>query len=336
MRRGKKKVALHSRKSRVCYQERSSTTTSNPTFQISMLVSYLMRHQQVARVARVLALPFLLVLTIAAQSPAPTAIHAEIQQTYNFQPHTLTGAEIDAKSALLDQFWKKAKAQRNIYAPALRKELTDFSNPPFFLYDGASLLSTLSNDPADHKIILNAIARSDMRDLQSREYVLFVHKYAALGDDTTPAAFNILATPKFSIFIPEHFLTLAQNYCLIYMLLPTDQNFWLQPAISRLHDEKDETAQKSLLLLLWYAQTPEADNALADFANDAARPQASRTYANELIHRKDKIGLSARASATTSSEQSLRDARRARMKAVSDEALYDLDDYTNKIIAKRK
>ena len=303
---------------------------------MNMLVSYQMRYQQVASAARVLLLPLLLVSIVAAQSPAPTAIHAEIQQTYNFQPHTLTTAQINEKSAVLDQFWKKAKSQSNVYAPALRQELTDFTNPPFFLYDGASLLSTLSNDPADHKIILNAVAHSDIRDVQFRDYVLFVHKYAALGDDTTSAAFNILATPKFSIFIPQHVLTLNQDYCLIYMLLPTDQNLWLQPAIARLHDEQDETAQKSLLLLLWYAQTPDSDNALANFEKDAAKPQASRAYAKELIHRKDSVGLTVKALTVATSEQSLRDARRARMKAVSDEALYDLDDYTTKIIAKRK
>lgn len=283
-----------------------------------------------------LSLSILLVSTISAQSPVPTAIHAEIRQTYNFQPHTLTSAEIDQKSAVLDQFWKKAKIERDVYVPALRQELTDFSNPPFFLYDGASLLSTLSNDPADHKIILAAISHADIRDVQSRDYVLMIHKFANLGEDTTSAAFNILANPNFKIFIPQHVLTLAQDYSLIYMLFPTDQNFWLQPAVSRLHDEQDETAQKSLLLLLWYAQTPDSDNALANFEKDATKPQASRAYAKELIHRKDSVGLTARALAIADSEQSLRDARRARMKAVSDEALYDFNDYTTKIIAKRK
>lgn len=295
-----------------------------------------MRYQQALRVASLLFLPLLLVSTSTAQSPAPTAIHAEIQRTYNFQPHTLTTAQINEKSAVLDQFWKKAESQRNIYVPALRQELTDFSNPTFFFFDGASLLSTLSKDPADHKIIINAFAHTDIRDIQFRDYVLFVHKYAALGDDTTSAAFHILATPKFSIFIVEHYLTLNQDYCLIYMLFPTDQKFWFQPAISRLHEEQDETAQKSLLLLLWYAQTPDSDNALENFEKDATKPQASRTYAKELIHRKDSVGLTARTLAIADSEQSLRDSRRARMKAVSDEALYDFNDYTTKIIAKRK
>jgi hypothetical protein len=103
-----------------------------------------------------------------------------------------------------------------------------------------------------------------------------------------------------------------------------------------LKTENDQTAQKSLLLLLWYAQTEAADKAISAFAGDASKPPASRTYANELVHRKDKIGVKDRAEAMAASEPSLRQKRRERLKAVSDEALIDLDDYTLMLVAKRK
>jgi hypothetical protein len=121
------------------------------------------------------------------------------------------------------------------------------------------------------------------------------------------------------------------------MLLPTNQDFWLRPAVERLHIENDVTAQKSLLLLLWYAQTSDSDKAIGDFSTDAGKPPASKAYANELVHRKDSAGMKAAgATALRTSEESLRQARRERLKAISDEALYDLDSYTAKIIAKRK
>ena len=63
-----------------------------------------------------------------------------------------------------------------------------------------------------------------------------------------------LEQPNFKVFIPQHSLMLGQNYVLIYLLLPTNQDYWLQSAMDRLRTEHDETAQKSLLLLLWYAQ----------------------------------------------------------------------------------
>lgn len=283
-------------------------------------------------------LAFLLQPTAAPRSQAtsgPGFLHAEIQKVYNFQPHTLTSAQIAQKSALLDQFWTKAKSQRDVYVPELRRELADFSNPRFFLFDGSQLLLSLSDAPADRKIVLGAIAHTDLRDLQLKDYFLLVQRMAAQGEDTTAAAFHILPEPKFQVFIPQHSLTLAQDYCLVYMLLPTNQDFWIQPAIQRLRAETDVTAQKSLLLLLWYAQTSDADKAIQEFLTAPAKSPASRAYATALVHRKDSIDRPG-AAGSPQSEASLRQARRERMKAVSDEALYDLDSYTAQIIAIRK
>src|SRR5258708_5618418 len=280
-----------------------------------------------------LVLSLLLASSTAGQS---ASIHQQIQQAYNFQPHILSNQQITEKSAALDQLWTKAKKERSQYIPALRQELGDFKNPIFFLYDGSMLLLSLSDTPIDRKIALAAMARCDLRDVQAKDYFLQVHRMATLNEDTTAAAFHVLEQPKFTVFIPQHVLTLGQNYVLIYLLLPTDQDYWLQPAMDRLKVEQDQTAQKSLLLLLWYAQTDAADQALSAFAGDATKPSASRTYAQELVHRRDKIGLKQRTQSLGSTETSLRQKRRERLKAVSDEALIDLDDYTMMLIAKRK
>src|SRR5271156_2703315 len=237
-----------------------------------------------SRICWIVALLLLRDVAAAGQDATrPVDLHAEIQTVYNFQPHTLNQAQIGVESASLDEFWNKAKSQRDVYVPALRKELADFSNPPFFLFDGSQLWRPFSNAPADRKIVLAAIAHSDLRDLQLRDYFLLVQNMAAQGEDTTAAAFHVLAQPKFQVFSPQHALTLAQDYCFVYMLLPTNQDFWIQPAIQRLHAESDVTAQKSLLLLLWYAQTADSDKALAEFSSDPSNPEASKTYASELL-----------------------------------------------------
>src|ERR1700674_1592128 len=281
---------------------------------------------------------FLVPLLLIARSAAgqSASIHQQIQQTYNFQPHLLSNQQITEKSAALDRLWTRAKAEPSLYIPALRQELGDFKNPIFFLYDGSTLLLSLSDTPADRKIALAAMARCDLRDVQAKDYFLQVHRMASLNDNTTAAAFHVLEQPNFKVFIPQHVLTLGQDYVLIYLLLPTDMDYWLQPAIDRLKNEHDQTAQKSLLLLLWYAQTDAADQAMTAFAGDASKLSASRTYARELVHRKDKIGSKERTQASDSTEASLRQKRRERLKAVSDEALIDLDDFTLMLIAKRK
>ena len=170
--------------------------------------------------------------------------------------------------------------------------------------------------------------------MQTKDYFSQVHHLATLNEDTTAAAFHVLQQPKFTVIVPQHALTLGQNYALIYMLLPTDQNYWLRPALDRLKVERDVTAQQTLLLLLFYAQTDAADQAISAFAADNNKLQASRTTARELANR--AVGIKQKAEAMTSTEASLRQKRRERMKAVSDEGLLDLDDYTMMLMAKRK
>ncbi|HEX4321338.1 MAG TPA: hypothetical protein VHZ52_10570 [Acidobacteriaceae bacterium] len=287
--------------------------------------------------------PVLLTFLFVAIFVAPQAysqshsIHDKIQQTYSFEPHALSHAEQQAKSAVLDKFWSEAKAQRAEYIQPLRAELADFHNPPFFLYDGSMLLQSLSDTHEDRQIELAAMAHCDLRDVQQREYFLQVHKLATLGEDTTAAALHVLEDPNFKVFIPQHALTLGQDFVLIYLLLPTDQHFWEEATIHRVAVEKDPTAQKSLLTLLWYAQTPAADKAIAAFVVDTSKPADNRKMAKEMTQRAGMGSKLAMAIFTIgSAEGDLRKKRQERMKSVSDEALYDLDKYTMEIHAKRK
>jgi hypothetical protein len=53
------------------------------------------------------------------------------------------------------------------------------------------------------------------------------------------------------------------------------------------------------------------------------------------LYRKQKIGVKQRTEGLTLSEESLRQKRRERIRAVSDEALIDLDEYTMMLMSKR-
>ena len=133
-----------------------------------------------------------------------------------------------------------------------------------------------------------------------------------LNEDTTQAALHILDDPAFKVFVPQQ-----------------DPKLRIHPAIERLRGERDQTAQKSLLLLLWYVPIPEGDKVLSDFVSDSSKPDATRARAKELLGRKPEPFGRNRAVALVRSEAGIRELRRQRMKAVSDKALYELDDYTH-------
>jgi hypothetical protein len=267
----------------------------------------------------------------------PNSIHDQIQDVYSFQPHLLTRLEKEKKSAILDKFWNQAKAQPTAFIAGLRQELADFANPPFFLYDGSMLLLSLSDTHEDRKIALAAMAHCDIKDIETKEYFYQVHRMANMGEDTTAAALHVLDDPDFKVYVPEHALTLGQDYVLAFLLLPIDEHIWEQEAISRLATEQEETAQKSLLLLLWYAQDADADKAIAAYAANAGKPDANLKIAKEFVKRgKMRTKVLGEFGSLGTSEASLRTKRRERMQSVSDEALHDLDKYTLAINAKRK
>jgi len=259
--------------------------------------------------------------------------HARVVSLYSFDLQKLTKDEKQAKSADLDKFWEAAKKDPAKTLPLLRAELKDTQNPTFFAYDGSKLLLSLSESPADRQLALKCLPRADLRGVQGGDYLLTVHGLAAKGFDTTEAAMRVLDYPDFSASIAQLGLKLEQHGSLIYMLAPMEEGRYLGPLMARLDTESDLKSQKSILMALWYAATPEAKARLERFSADQSKPDESRNYARELLGRKvpvpDAVSLP--------SLEKLREDRREVMKRpVSDEALIEFDQLTAKIIAKQQ
>ena len=269
-----------------------------------------------------------------AQSPAAadaSAFHAKVVALYSFEPHKLTSAQIEAKSRALDGFWEEVKANPKRYLPFLRNELRDAGSSAFFSYDGSKLLLAVSKERDDRALALGAIPRADLRGVQHTDYLRTVHWFAANGFDTTKAAMRVLDYPDFKAFIVQHALTLGQNYSLICMLFPMPEANFTGALIERLNTEDKLESQKSILLALWYSMTPEAKAAAERFMADGTRSQDARNYARELAERKaPPAGTSARPST-----RQLREERRKAMYRLSDEALYEFDSLTARILARQ-
>ena len=259
------------------------------------------------------------------------AFHGKVAALYSFEPHKLTSAEIEAKSKVLDGFWEEVKADPNRYLPLLREELRDGRNSAFFSYDGSKLLLTISKERNDQALALEAIPRADLHGVQHTDYLRTVHWFARNGFDTTTAALRVLDYPDFKAFIVEHALTLGQNYSLIYMLFPMPDDKYVAPLIDRLNTEENLVSQKSILLALWYAMTPEAKAAAARFIADTSKSQDARQYAKELSERKAPLT----SSLTLSTASQLKAERRKVVYRLSDEALYEFDSLTVKLLAKQ-
>ncbi len=282
---------------------------------------------------RFLALCFTMISAgLAFAAPLSEAeFHSKVVAIYSFEPHTLDEAEMKAKSDQLDEFWSLVKADPEHMLPLLRKELGEVSHSAFFFYDGSKLLLSLSKDRDDQSLALRSIPRVDLRGIHPTDYLNTVHWFASNGFDAREAAFRILAFPEFKAFIPQHSLTLSQNYALICMLFPMEESLFVNDLAIRLTLESNVASLKSLLLALWYTVTPSGDAAIKKFIDGQSNPAEAKGYAKELLQRKS----SAQASVGFSSAQSLREKRRKVMqRPISDEALIDFDKLTSKLLAK--
>lgn len=121
-------------------------------------------------------------------SAGATVDETIFKKTYDFHPRELSKEQITAMSAKLDKLWAKVEAKPKKYLPILRRELASSDRPPFFYFDGSKLLLHLSKTPEDAKLILSALTKVDIRDIQPTDYLRTVHWLAVKGYDTTDAA----------------------------------------------------------------------------------------------------------------------------------------------------
>ena len=128
-------------------------------------------------------------------------------------------------------------------------------------------------------------------------------------------------------------MVLDGRMALMYVLLSMKGDVWEKPAEERFRNEKDTNAKLALVFAFSYAQTDEADAELGRIAADSTQPEAVRKKAQELLdeaHKTAKSWLPIKGTITEIREQ-----RRQRLRAVSDEAIDDVQWMTRKLVQLR-
>jgi hypothetical protein len=267
-------------------------------------------------------------------------LHASVMQLYNFHPAKLTDEGRKQKSADLDEFWSSVKANQELELPMLRVELAEDSNPPFFLTDGSQLLLSLSQTKADKQLALDAVAHSDLEDVDNGMYFYLVHELSMEGFDTTKAALHIFDFPGFSVSVPQHAMILQPSDCIMFLLLPVEASSWLPAAQARFADSKNDDEKKALLTLFFYAQTPETDatihrTAASPESSEIVKKDAQEYEKNEQEALKQHLKQSDIEISLAGTVADIRERRRVRLGAVSDEAMDDVQMLTMRLIQLR-
>jgi len=264
---------------------------------------------------------WILILLLFPSCNVAQSLKSEVDNIYNFSPSKLSKSAQDAKMPALDGFWAKVKSDTGTWLPPLRNELRAAGHHPFFYYDGAGLLMSLSHGMPDKELAVQSMTKCNLNDIDHRIYVSALNQLARDGINVTNAAIKILADPKFSFFLPEHAMNFTQDYCLAYMLLPQKPAFYSDTLVS-LFGKLDAATQKSIITTFWLAYTCKGDSLINASIRDKSLKKDVSTYAGDLM---SKATLSEAEKKYVQSEgQNIASIRENALKRFSDEAVDDL------------
>jgi len=212
-----------------------------------------------------------------------------MNETFNFYPSELSRKEKQEKSIQLDSFAKFVLSNKSEYLPILRKELQNYKNNKFFLFDGASLLFRNTKDKNDLQICANAIAKSRLKDLQGSSYLFFTVDLGKNGIDTYGAIENILDYPKFTAFLPKHSTRLGQNFVVMYCCLQLDDDLYVDKLIERLQHEKDLTTIKTIILVLSNCVTEKTKEVIQEYSKNTKDTKLKQYISAFKYNSKDNL-----------------------------------------------
>ena len=249
-----------------------------------------------------------LLLAAGTASAQLDALRAEIRAVYA-APGDYRGRGVP--------FFREVKNKPNLpdYIRALRAELDDRTTRAGIRADQTAALMFLSDTDETLVFAARTLARMSAREIGILSFYDLARPLANKGVDVSLAAFRLLEQPDVRMYWVSPFY-FEQAELVASLLLLIDEKYWADGAIERLAAERDETAQKSLLKLLWYIQSDFADAELAKFADNPKKPAASRDLARELVSREPELSALDRAEALAESEEELRTRRRTRQRGL--------------------
>lgn len=255
----------------------------------------------------------------------------DVDQVYDFSPKKLSVSEQEKKVPALDGFWNRVKSNPSVNLPPLRKELNAMGHNPFFYFDGASLLLSLSKNTSDKTIAADAIAKCDLSDIDRKQYVTTLNSLSRDGINVTKAAVRILDDTAFSFFLVQHVMYFEQEECLTYMLLPEKHEFYVDTLIS-IFRSVNQNSQESILYTLWNAYSCRGDSFINATKVDKSLNSAVSKTAQELMTvppPNDEIWKQVNSMSAKQAQKS----RKESLEGFSDESL---DELTISILALRK
>lgn len=141
----------------------------------------------------------------ASAAPSPCAQFAEsLKSTYGFRPSKLTPAQVDEKSSAMDAVWTAVQQDPGKLTPCLKEALAKPTDDTWFLFDASQLLVSVDPSRESKKVLLDALTRVSLDDVDLRSWVRHASALGLDGFDTSALGKRWLAYPNAKYWLPEH------------------------------------------------------------------------------------------------------------------------------------
>jgi hypothetical protein len=269
-------------------------------------------------------IPTLLIWIIFSFSSYGQDLHKEVSAVYNFTPHLMKIEEQKAVYPKLDSFFKLVETNKDKYLEPLRNELKRDDNNPYFYFDGGLLLMLISEKDSDIQLVANALVKTVLQDLDQEIYLEHMLSLSLKGANVIDAALHVLDDTNFKTYIPQHALTLKYATGLKFILPRYQSGLYVKKLISKFNLTKTTDLKITYLDLFIYANCCEADEILSSLVssdnkklNEATKEALKWSKVSQKSDQKDYLKYFNK--------------RKSVLNRISDEAGYELDDFTLKM-----
>ena len=204
---------------------------------------------------------FVLASSFGSLEDPCTGLQQQINKTYGFRPSRLTEEQKTAKSALMDEFWKRVKAAPKELGPCLKTALEMPNADGWFKIDGSGLLVEIDPSHDSKELKARLWCAGDLDDVDLR---LWMQTLASLGNegfDVSEAGRRWLAEKDPSFAVPEHAMQVARRGGAVFLFGSMDEAL-ATPALEKLASDPKVPHRDLALDLLSRQATPDALRAL--------------------------------------------------------------------------
>ncbi|MEQ1632413.1 MAG: hypothetical protein ABL997_08575 [Planctomycetota bacterium] len=191
---------------------------------------------------------------------------AEVARVYGFRVEDLKREDQEQKSKDMEAFEKMVTDDRGALLPLLREHMRADSATTIFRFDAAQILAELSEGEQDLQLSADTLAKVDVKGLSRPVYFGWAHNLAVQGANVTGAVERMLDADTFTVFLPDHVITLSKDTCCSYCMMAMAKEDWIDAWCKRLAREKDRDKVIVILVCLRDTFTDRAKEAILAFA----------------------------------------------------------------------